>query len=627
MCYCSPYLPHRYPFGGDRCLWRDGVQGCTTNKGDWYCFWSPAPQPASRSGAPAASMLSAHYGTSNIYTMNIVGILVVGLLAQQPRLASVEGTVVQAGSARPVVRAVVEISDTSKGDPLAIATGADGKFEFRNLAPGRYRLTASRNGYLESAYGKRGPNGTPTTLALEPGQTLKDIRLTMIATGAISGRVYDSNGEPLANVPVEALKYSYAEGQRKLTPVKTDRTDDRGEYRLFWLPPAQYYVSATPRGTPGSAFLVVHDDGSGRFVNLNARGLIESQRSAAEKLGEADAPVYYPGTADSQSAMPVEVRPGADIGGVDFTLARVKTHKVRGIAVDGVTGQPATNATVLLVPRNASIASSVPARPSSDGTFEIHGVFPGSYFAVATQRLVNGRDQVTMTGGRAPVDVGGSDIDRLTILLSPVREIAGELTLEGLRDTGNDYHHPVISLKSQFPVPAFGEKWALFNGNQFSIDNLIEGDYQVQVTDLPPGAYVKSIRFGSVDALNESLRFDSRTTDRLEIILSLNAGSLTGTVVNKNGEPVGNAPVALVPPQAQRQRADLYRSTMTDEAGRFRLQAIPPGDYALFAWEDIEDGLWRDPEFIQRNQASGRQVHIAESGRENIDLTAIPFAY
>src|SRR5262245_16270901 len=111
--------------------------------------------------------------------MNIVGFLIIGLLLQQPRLGSIEGVVAQMGNAQPIARAVVELSGGNQGQqPIAMATAADGKFEFRNLPAGRYRLTVSRNGYLDSAYGKRGPNGTATPLTLEAGQTLKEIRLT-----------------------------------------------------------------------------------------------------------------------------------------------------------------------------------------------------------------------------------------------------------------------------------------------------------------------------------------------------------------------------------------------------------------------------------------------------------------
>ena len=41
----------------------------------------------------------------------------------------------------------------------------------------------------------------------------------------------------------------------------------------------------------------------------------------------------------------------------------------------------------------------------------------------------------------------------------------------------------------------------------------------------------------------------------------------------------------------------------------------------------IEDGLRRDPGFIQRNEAAGKPIHLGEGSRENVDLTAIPFAF
>src|SRR5215471_11719725 len=164
-------------------------------------------------------------------SMSLPGILVAALLVQaQP--AAIEGIVLRAGTTQPIANAVVELGSGNKSQNLAAATGADGRFEFRNLAPGRYSLTVSRNGYVDSAYGQRGPNGKGSSLSVESGQTLKDIRLTMVATGAICGRVSDNRGEPIANVPVQALKYSYQAGERKLSVVKTESTNDRGEYRL-----------------------------------------------------------------------------------------------------------------------------------------------------------------------------------------------------------------------------------------------------------------------------------------------------------------------------------------------------------------------------------------------------------
>jgi hypothetical protein len=100
-----------------------------------------------------------------------------------------------------------------------------------------------------------------------------------------------------------------------------------------------------------------------------------------------------------------------------------------------------------------------------------------------------------------------------------------------------------------------------------------------------------------------------------------------GVVTDKERRPVANSVVALVPDLAHRMRADLYKSASTDDSGRFHLENIAPGDYALLAFEDIEAGLWRDPEFARRNAASGKPLHVGEGGSESVELIAIPFAF
>jgi len=66
---------------------------------------------------------------------------------------------------------------------------------------------------MDGVFGQCGPNGRGRSLSADAGQIIRDIRVAMVPFGAISGRVYDDRGEPLANVNVQALKYSYQDGQ------------------------------------------------------------------------------------------------------------------------------------------------------------------------------------------------------------------------------------------------------------------------------------------------------------------------------------------------------------------------------------------------------------------------------
>src|SRR6185436_14473010 len=122
-----------------------------------------------------------------------------------------------------------------------------GKFVFQNVQPGRYRLFAARDGYVRAEYGQRGPSSPGTALTLTSKQEMKDVRMQLTPTGAIAGRVFDKFGEPVGNANVQALRYTYQDGRRVLNTVQTARTNDRGEYRLFWMTPGQYIVSAQPQ--------------------------------------------------------------------------------------------------------------------------------------------------------------------------------------------------------------------------------------------------------------------------------------------------------------------------------------------------------------------------------------------
>src|SRR5215831_9699480 len=161
---------------------------------------------------------------------------------------SIAGYVVKMGTGEPLSKATVTISTSTAGrnQTYAATTTTAGQFAFQNLEPGQYRLAASRNGYMRMEYGARSPNRSGLPIGLNAGQRLSDVILQLMPAGTISGRVFDRDGEPLANVTVEALKYSYQEGQRVMNVVQTARTNDLGEYRLFWLQPGQYFISATP---------------------------------------------------------------------------------------------------------------------------------------------------------------------------------------------------------------------------------------------------------------------------------------------------------------------------------------------------------------------------------------------
>lgn len=552
------------------------------------------------------------------------------LLFQQPRASStVEGVVVKSATSEPIAKAVVELRraedpQTQALAPQVVTTGTDGRFSFRDISSGRYTLAVSRNGYLAAQRRE---------LRVESGRSAKDLRISLTATGAISGRVYDNTGEPVANVSVQALKYSWSDGEADLTSVKIAETNDRGEFRIFWLPPGRYYVSAIPE-VPGLNGPSIHIEGPAgaaftrRFDGVVIRNNVLSSSGSAAQL----APVYYPGTSNLQSASAVDVGSGADINGIDFVLVRAVTRRVRGVAVDSATGLPTPAASLVLVPRSGSTIGQAFLPPALEGEgFEVREALPGSYFLVGFARLSGGdRGEVRVLGGRTPVDVADKDLDGVRVVLSPGVDIAGRVAVDGVLTAPTQYglRHPVIGLRDTLRgVPGRAQLYAAFSDDQaFILDNALEGDYRVQVTDLPPGTYVKSIRFGAANAMNSTIHIDSRSRESLQIVLGTNAGVLEGTVLSEdanNRDVLPGATVALVPVGDGRDRPDLFLSARTDGFGHFRMDSIAPGDYLAFAWEDIDEGLWKDPVFIRRSERLGRLIRIREGTHDTLEFTVV----
>jgi hypothetical protein len=76
---------------------------------------------------------------------------------------------------------------------------------------------------------------------------------------------------------------------------------------------------------------------------------------------------------------------------------------------------------------------------------------------------------------------------------------------------------------------------------------------------------------------------------------------------------------ALVPANERlRSRPEFYRSAVTDKDGKFRMVNLPPGEYALYAWEDVEEGDWMDPGFLKKSE--GTAVTVLEGGVETLEL-------
>ena len=72
---------------------------------------------------------------------------------------------------------------------------------------------------------RNGRAGPGFRLQVRSGQPVPDVTVRMVAAASISGRVADSNGQPLPNAQVQALKSTFQGELRMLIPVQQVRTN------------------------------------------------------------------------------------------------------------------------------------------------------------------------------------------------------------------------------------------------------------------------------------------------------------------------------------------------------------------------------------------------------------------
>ena len=127
--------------------------------------------------------------------------------------ASFEGSVLRSTTGEPLAQSQVTLIPTSSAKsntgeqatpqevsgtrPAAFAmTDAEGRFSFRNVAAGTYRLLAVRNGYASQEYGQKRAGRPGTELRISGNESIKSIDFRLVPAGTITGRVMSTLGEP-----------------------------------------------------------------------------------------------------------------------------------------------------------------------------------------------------------------------------------------------------------------------------------------------------------------------------------------------------------------------------------------------------------------------------------------------
>ena len=486
------------------------------------------------------------------------------------------GNVVRSGDEAPVGNATVQLRKAEAADAVAftMTTADDGGFQFIEIPEGQYRLTVLRDGYVTNAYGQRYPDGSGELLTIAAGRPLPAIRIALTPDGVISGRVTDALGRPMVDVSVSVGRLSYAGGRRSIAGTQTQTTNDLGQYRLFSLPPGQYYVTA----------------------------------KAPDSLGLAA--ITYPRAMTATDGIAVDLRTGAVLRGIDIQLGPpTMARKIRATAVDVITGQPVASSMWNFMGTQVN-------RTSVNPVFELERAAPGRYTLVA----IAGEDS-----GRLSFEVTDKDLD-LTVPIGAKFDIPGHVSIEGANGSNSVTNLRInLDADSVLRGPTTSLRATPLPDGSFTLKDALAARFRVTVA-LPglPGSYVKSIRLGRDDGLMDWLYIDRPPGDSLEIIVSMKAAVVEGRVVpTEQKQPISGATVVLVPEGDRRSHPEFFRSSASGRDGTFRFESVPPGSYKLFAWEYVARDSWLVPEFLQRDEDQGRPVRIQEGSLESLEVPII----
>jgi hypothetical protein len=530
-------------------------------------------------------------------------------------------------------------------------TAADGRFIFQNLRPGGYRLAAAHSSepYVAAQYGQRDPRGPGLLVPLSEAQALRDLKLQMAPTGVISGRVYEAPGRPLSRAYVVASKYIQRDGRRVLVSNFNVFTDDRGDYRLFGLPPARYYVAAKVEDR--SEVMI----GNNEMVAEYASSPVVTRRTLpdGELVEESHGLVYYGGTLTPDSAHAIDIGPeSSSRTGADIVLSTgaVRSYHIRGVFVDGATARPLRGIQIRAVPLKQSPHVDISfAVTDADGAFDLSGVIPGRYAVFSSPPIggpPNSSMQTTLSaalrGGR-PMGISGhieaevtnGDIEGLRLEAVAQLNVTGRVVVQGRTNTQGDPELEKVEVSLVWDPEVIGmpNSGVAFLPGAFAVAGANgsfrlqawPGRYRIRVGGVPLNTYVQSVRMGDVDVLRDGLHVLPGSDSTLEIMLSGRSGVVEGVAVNADNAPMPNVVVALVPEGSDlRQRTDLYKAVATDHSGKFQLTLVPPGSYRLFAWGYAEPGSSQDAEFLRDYEQFGKSIVVTE-GKQQAQVNVIQF--
>jgi hypothetical protein len=548
-----------------------------------------------------------------------------------------KGRVVDGATGTGVARARVTLRGMAGNRP-PVTTDASGAFAITNLPAGPMSLSVEKSTFLQAHYPEPGRTlrseyrGRPLVLA--DGQVLDDVTVPIFRGCAISGRVLDSNGDPVEFAQVNAVRVP-APG-RTGRPVHRNGTssNDIGEFRVGRLEPGTYMLQVIPRRAQMDQF--------------------RSDLPAAPQPVPSPQPLptYYPSATSIDQAQPITLERGQSVPDIDVVLTEGLPAVIAGI-VTGLDGQP--------VGRNGYVnargvgregmggadGSGTGIRP--DGTFRMT-LPPGDWLIEARLHPPEGNARPeTELYGTVRISAAGGAEEAVSIAVGSGAMATGRVVFEGSSP-------PPPSPTGQVHVPLYSQDGACRSGQAavaadwtFRLQGIF-GQCSVQPMAVFGRWMVKAVMYNGDNLLDAPRTFQPGEQLRnVQVVVTDRRSEIAVRVADDNGQTTREY-VALLYPVDKAQWSQAVRTLIGPPAelmggpsrapvlsGPARAPTIAPirresftnvrpGEYYAVAVDDMEPEDPHDAAALERLASSSVRVMVSEGANQEIALRRVKMA-
>ena len=381
----------------------------------------------------------------------------------------------------------------------------------------------------------------------------------------------------------------------KLSFAGKAKSNDLGEYRIYGLPAGNYLAEVWPprEGTPAGEYYA------------------------------ATAAAFYPNAPAPAQALPVKVRWGGELTGIDLELSESVTYSVAGTVGDATMEGPCFGCVVRAVRIDSSFVVSLPktARVSPKGFFTLRGLSPGDY-KIFSRRL--GADEVS----QRLVTLTDSNLEDVDLVAGRAQPVSGEIILEdppeGVEATKWTAYVSSTVLPESWP----DAKDQIGEDLRFHMESVSAETYRFEVLDLPPGAYLKALRVGGQRLPRPELTVaEDFPLAGVQALIAFDAATVTGQVRPRRSGGGSEGPiearVALIP-KANRGGYVTAKAVETTPDGSFSFASVVPGAYTLYAMPSMSAAQVMDPFVQSALRTYARAVALEPGGTITVELPLAP---